>query len=630
MFFLLLGAKPFIQANAHVPEEIPRAEAIIDTEDEQYDNLNKGKNALRALAALSGYPGMGNVIDGSFGAFFGTEAGRIQQALAVISQKLDQIKSQIATMSDYIAQKVELARLTVTIQSRINEYTVVVPDLTTTNRTYIAALNKLEPKPDESPQEREARLNLIKSFYINVMNANNNKFHHDVITLGSRVIDSDVYTGLDLYTALEKLVLYSHNWEHQGYAARVALQSHVTGLYTSLATMSMSGLIVGIGNYEEEMGLLVYGSSAWNKLAAEKLLAEVQLGLLQDQIVTINHYADTHPIIIRPANERYYQVPGHELLLKSTAVPKTVSPTWPNPPSGWVMNYDLFGRVLCEAVPGGFYGKYNTNGYMPVYGDGISAPYPSPEWLMAVHKDYGGNRSLYDIFASESEGNFSIGSLMSPHCQFVTNQWQAIDLPSYAMTMYTMKVVNPDGTLVNKWIANVITSGEALDGIRDYSPDMHIGLIVIPAQTVGLPEEQESIPVYGMEAEYSAPYKQDIVLSVSDRGDLSTYEWLVGKDDRGFELISGATNNSFALGPVDATMNGYIYRCRITYHALDGNVETFMSNPVVLNLQIIEEKAMNIPLIVTLSVVPVLVLGGVVTLILLLKRRRTKLAKIAS
>jgi|GEM_PF-2605315 len=640
VLIMLLGLIPLQSLATEEEEEeednAPLLGAIVDTNDEEYKNLNNVKAGLKALAALQGYPGVGAVIDGAFGAFFGTDTDRIQAALAKISQKLDEIQAQMRDLTEYLARKIDIAELKNTLKTRVDKYTSVVPSFSECNNVFLSRLDKLKKKDIETAAETNERLEATKAFYLNTVKnttVGGDEFFQAVLSLGATITMVDPSNGLDLFTAFDKQVLYSFNWEHHGYRYRIAFQSHVMALYTSLSSIALAGLTVNIDDAETRLASMSEGQDK-RILMDKKENMETQRENLKAQIIKINELVETHPINIRPSDQRYYQVPGHELLLKTKAIPRTGNPTYPNMPGGWVMCYDLFGGILCYGdIPNGFKSKYNPSGYLPVPSDGISAPYPSPAWFISVYKDYGGTKDMYEIFFSENEGGFDNSSIQDlnsdPIPPFVTNEWWKAPFP-FIGDYYVMRLFDKSGKLNDSWVGTVITSGGALDGMRDWNPHMMIGLVVINVLKAGLPSGDE-MKISGMADNYKAPYSKDINLTVEDKGELYTYEWQVNRDGHGFMPIDDANSPSYAIGKVDASMSGYQYRCQIVHHALEGDAETLTTDPVTLNLmrnnKIITQKTRDNMRILLFSLLAVICIAFVITLIVVIKKRRNKAVK---
>ena len=158
VLIMLLGLIPLQSLATEEEEEeednAPLLGAIVDTNDEEYKNLNNVKAGLKTLAALQGYPGVGAVIDGAFGAFFGTDTDRIQAALAKISQKLDEIQAQMRDLTEYLARKIDIAELKNTLKTRVDKYTSVVPSFSECNNVFLSRLDKLKKKDIETAAER--------------------------------------------------------------------------------------------------------------------------------------------------------------------------------------------------------------------------------------------------------------------------------------------------------------------------------------------------------------------------------------------------------------------------------------------------------------------------------------------
>ena len=236
IMLLLFGLMPLNALTAGEESNEPHLGAMVDTDEESYQNLNTAKAALKAIATLSGYPGAGAVTDGVFGAIFGSEYGRIQDALKKISEKLTAIQEQISDLTEFLDHKIDLVSLKNTLEKRIYSYSDVVPDYLDSYDLFRDRLAGLAKKDNETELERNERIEATRDFYLYTVNNTELKFHSAVYTLGKIIINEDQLAGLDLFSAFDKLVLYSFNWEHQGYPYRIAFQSHIISLYTSLTT----------------------------------------------------------------------------------------------------------------------------------------------------------------------------------------------------------------------------------------------------------------------------------------------------------------------------------------------------------------------------------------------------------
>ncbi len=628
IMLLLFELMPINTITAGEESNEPHLGAIVDTDQETYENLNTAKAALKGIATLSGYPGASAVTDGVFGAIFGTEYKQIQDVLSKINQKLNAIQAQISNLTEFIARKIDLASLKSTLEKRIYSYSDVVPAYKERYDLYSSRLAKLEKKVGETPQEETERLQATRDFYLFTVNNDqvSSNFHSAVYTLGNIIINEDQLAGLNLFAAFDKLVLYSFNWEHQGYPYRIAFQSHIISLYTSLATISLAGLTVGIDEAEEQLKTMPEGTDK-RILKDSKATMETRRDNLLTQVKALSALSDEYVVNIRPSNERYYQVPGHEMLLKANAVPKTVNPTYPERTSGWIMSYDLFGGVICNDIPKSyFFGKDNDAGYMPAPYDGISAPYPSTDWFMSVYKDYGGIKSLHDIFFSESEGAFEkpgiIGLNSDPNPAYVTSDWWKTTIPMMGMDFYYMNLIDKSGkVLEDRLLATVNLQGSGQDGVKNWNPNMLIGLVVIEEAQMLLSSSVD-LKIIGMDESYKAPYK-NINLSVEDKGEFYTYEWQVDTDGYGFITIDGANSSSYTLSAVDNSMNGYQYRCQIVDHNLGGDVKTIYTDSVTLIMEI-----QNNTLLLVLSLVAFVTIAGVITIIVVKKKKQSKASKV--
>jgi hypothetical protein len=117
IMLLLFELMPINTITAGEESNEPHLGAIVDTDQETYENLNTAKAALKGIATLSGYPGASAVTDGVFGAIFGTEYKQIQDVLSKINQKLNAIQAQISNLTEFIARKIDLASLKSTLEN---------------------------------------------------------------------------------------------------------------------------------------------------------------------------------------------------------------------------------------------------------------------------------------------------------------------------------------------------------------------------------------------------------------------------------------------------------------------------------------------------------------------------------
>lgn len=380
-----------------------------------------------------------------------------------------------------------------------------------------------------------------------------------VQALGENILSPEAGGTENLFDTFNGLVKYSYKWEHQGYVSRRAFQAQALSLYTNLASISMLALTASINEKTEK------GEST--------AVDEGKLDSLKAQIQQIDQLAEDYTVTERSADERYYQYPGHERLLKTVAVDRTLNPTYPDHPDYWITKSDLENRVL----------NYDGNEYL----------YPKPDWFKDVYMDYNGEKDLNEIFFSADEGNMTApaGVALNSDTIYLTNQHHE---DTYEMSLehryssrveyFITKAMN-NGTTADLWIGNVILYGSAAGGINDWNNVQMLAVIDITGLSVVTPSDLPIPAITGMAESYTETDGQDIVLSIEDQGDLYGYQWEVDKQDgSGFTPIIDADETSYTVGSPTESMNGYQYRCVVTKYTISGSTDSVTTDSVTLNV----------------------------------------------
>ena len=561
------------------------AAAPVMTDAETKQNLDTTKEVLSDLADSFDVPGTKIVTNLLFNSIFGSQDNAIELALQKLSEQLGQIQSQMTNLANQIKNE----SVKQYFLNRINGYITQTAQYMTIYINFLATEKRISALPVSAERDSEAEAFLDE---INTIQIDGKDFHSAVQALGENILSSDASGTRDLFDTYDGLVKYSFKWEHQGYNSRRAFQAHTLSLYTGLVSFSILGLSAKIDEKE----------TAGQPTAVDK----GTLDSLKEQIKQIDELAEYYTVTELPSDERYYQVPGHERLLKAVAVDRTLNPTFPGRPSYWIEKKDLENRVL----------NYNGKAYS----------YPSPDWFKNVYLDYNGTKDLNQIFFDSDFGGLTApsGIPLNSYTVYLTNEHHQDKTRydsrfGYTREGYFIMVASPNGTVSDRWICDVNLTGSLISAIEDWMNIQMMAVIDITPIMVQVPSGITIPEISGIMNSYKAPYSKDIVLSVEDLGEFYGYQWQVDKQDgSGFSPIVGADDTSYLISSVDATMNGYKYRCVITLYDLSGSATSEVTDPVTLNL--VTGNSIN-SLIILLSVILVVCIS-VVVLVILIKRKR--------
>ena len=221
----------------------------------------------------------------------------------------------------------------------------------------------------------------------------------------------------DLFEVKYQSLRRKYHWEHQAYNEWITFQNDALLTYTITAAIEKRSLQARIYNIEK-----------WNsthKESEQKHSGYVsgKLKQVNEDIKQIQKLVD-RKVVVRDENERYYWTPGHELLLYTT--PNTKGVPQENKNAGVGSN------KTTKNAKGLIWIKNNSGNYVPtvkysfwkpfIKYEGGNTPLMNYDQFDMILKDYGGKKSLYDIFFSEDEGNFTLPSNVNKNCQFVIDE----------------------------------------------------------------------------------------------------------------------------------------------------------------------------------------------------------------
>lgn len=519
----------------------------MDSETKQ--DLDTTKEALSDLADCLDQPGAKIVTNMLFNSVFGNDDNDVEHALQRIVSQLDQIQKQMSNLVD----KIENTSIRTMLKNQISNYHNVSKQFKVAYKVYLESERIINELPESDFRNKEVKQMFSE---INDSTLIGTDFHTAVQTLGEIILSPEEDNAMNLFDTYNALIKYTYKWEHQGYGARRAFQAHTLTLYTGLATLSLLSLTAKIDEQE----------AAGMPTAVDKS----KLNCLKEQIKQIDKLADIYTIEILPGNQRRYQVPGHELLLSAITYPRTINPNYPNNPNRTLDYGDLErGMLSYQSVAGG---EFNA---------------PPASWFQNVLLDYG-QTDLRNIFFNVNEGNFTPPSNinMSINPWYYTGGWYGNN--GKKVGNYYFPGVRSDGVADSAWLCE-INYGNKPDNLiaRNWNSGFYmVGFVVLQETPVLQTPGEEPIKISGMAKSYKASYEKDIVLSVENKEGLYDYEWQMSKDGVTWQLVEGAKSSSFPIVSVDASMNGYQYRCLIIENTLDGSPAlTVATETVTLKLK---------------------------------------------
>lgn len=212
----------------------------------------------------------------------------------------------------------------------------------------------------------------------------------------------------DLFGMYHQLLKYRYHWEHHAYEEWAGFQNYALGKYVSVNALNRLSLMARIQAIDE-----------WNTAHPDQkvysTVLEERFKQVGQQVEEMKQLTEDSQVVKRADDVRYYQYPGHEMLLYTKV---NVQPN-PEEPNRKVSMLDMKWAIEeHRAKPlKGIDGKLTDWGlidYFPIAS--FWKPFThyngqtqlvDAKWLQQVRNDYGGNKDLYSIFFSADEGNLT-------------------------------------------------------------------------------------------------------------------------------------------------------------------------------------------------------------------------------
>ena len=222
-----------------------------------------------------------------------------------------------------------------------------------------------------------------------------------------RVVLDGESKQLMIYQVYYEYLRRTYKWEHQAWDNWVAFQCRAVAMAVQVLTIERFSL-------QARLELIRENNKDPHKPriapeGVEEAIKDIQK-LLNKLRETYGKNNDWIPKALAGEDERYYWVPGHEVLLYATANTQSI-PKEDRQDRGW---YSGKGEPECKYIKGiAWHDGFIPSAY-PVWSFWKPFFRPSPtrlttyDELINIYNDYGKKKTFYDIFINKDEGNFIV------------------------------------------------------------------------------------------------------------------------------------------------------------------------------------------------------------------------------
>ncbi len=319
-------------------------------------------------------------MDSILGIFFGDSSQGVKRALDEIKSKLDETNRMVSQ----VIQMLNTLKCSMQIDAYLHDYSVKL-------RTGLIYLDGVRAEID-AVTDPTKRGQLQKQFANDILDNNDFKVMGEAapkaaLQLGNEILQVYAGTGANLFSAADQLMISRYKWEHFGYDFREALQAMVLSDFLSLTAYAEFALNYRIGTIKDDPGKsseyitrCVQWSSLFGKGGLPPKTAdnpvEVEFSPTENVVGSVRSMAVAKQVRRRPSSVRYFQVPGSEVLLTASAsVVKTSRKA----------------------------GHQQTQCFVDAAGHKVL----TAGQLAAIHKSYGGAKTLTEILFSKDEGGIA-------------------------------------------------------------------------------------------------------------------------------------------------------------------------------------------------------------------------------
>lgn len=394
------------------------------------------------------------------GTLFDMMVGKEDPNQQVIDQ-LDNIQNSITQLSRQNEQLKELVEQK-SLWSQITSFLDWEDDVMNSFVTYYNTLRNIDERlaagtitENQAAEERKEILciSLGDAQYMGSIST----FDKEVIKFANYLRDEkqyDVNASGNLFDVHQEAMRYKYYWEHQAAEEMTVFREGALTTFMTMALVDRMSLMARIEKLEEN------GSPTG---VLKNRLTEVNQAILD--VANLKNAT----VQERPADERYYWKKGHEMLLK-VAVQKTL----PKENTKKGLNDVEQNHPTSTSIQGLTYTwrSYNAGSkkikefqiYKPFWKSftnySNSVQTISYDQLKTIYDDYGGKKTLYEIFFSEDEGAMPKIEGADPNWTFLIqadndhpmfyqrNTWKADRVYMYGMTMSKITEKFPDASAI--------------------------------------------------------------------------------------------------------------------------------------------------------------------------------------
>ncbi|MGI6105764.1 MAG: hypothetical protein ACOYD7_06220 [Raoultibacter sp.] len=376
------------ELSAELMSEIGVGDTQVGVSFENEDELGALASGLEIL--LSGLSFIGK---GAAGAVISYGTTTVLQLIlgksdssAEILQKLDDVKKHLSEIERQIA---EIANMLVKMEyaTQVNNY---LTKYSSTMRAgilfldgYVANIDKgVDGEQKAADQKQFADSLLTKDEY----KVNGNWIQKMTLILGEELLQTYVGTNTNLFGAMDGLARYAYRWEHQAYSYRSNFQLSILAVYTTLLAYSKLALNKGIADTKDnpqKRDIYFAYLTDWENLFGSASIEDADYfsnsnsdGNKAGNLAQVLEIANKQKVTVRDNSVRYYQVPGHEILMTATAA------------------------VMGVSAKGGI---SQTQFMRDAAGHNVL----TQEQYTTILQDYGKSKSLTEILFDKQEGNIA-------------------------------------------------------------------------------------------------------------------------------------------------------------------------------------------------------------------------------
>ncbi|ADU27871.1 hypothetical protein [Ethanoligenens harbinense] len=379
--------------------------------------------ALDTAAMASGIPGLPAIVAPLMNLISPSPDAQILQDVTEIKNELTKMENQLNTIDSKLSslqQEVNIDTTKASLGNALNSFYAQFQNYPVIAQDYLQQIDSIQSMPtdtaDEKAQQQAAITQFFQSIYYSTpVNGSQDIFQsvQNLRQLMTKTWYTNANANYDIIGTFDEYECYAYPWEHQAYTERQSFRAYVIGTYSMLNAIALMSLEYANQNPPSTWANHPGTTYAPNYYDGSGFSPQIELTNFESNLQDVNTIlAGESTFTRRPSDQRYYQVPGHECLLASSAEnwPKVLS----NSDTGAGCTSVFTGQIwtqTCDALTAGQFSNNNL---------GIANTRPTSDWLEAVYKDYGGT-SLYDIFLQPDNGNFTADSGISGGMVFLTN-----------------------------------------------------------------------------------------------------------------------------------------------------------------------------------------------------------------